>query len=179
MEDVDWAVGKRDDEHAGSADPQVAARYQGLARVTFSGLLNALDGVVATEERLIFMTTNRIDLLPPVMIRPGRIDIQAHIGAATKLQAKRMFIRFFPESEDAEAQKFADIVITKNIPISMADLQGFFLFFKHDKNSLMVQAPSFLQGMAGTTPHNVERIISQQAPQEESPETKKRFQAAY
>lgn len=29
--------------------------------VTFSGLLNALDGVVATEERLIFMTTNHIE----------------------------------------------------------------------------------------------------------------------
>ena len=37
LEDVDWAVGQRDNEHSGSADPQVAARYQGLARVTFSG----------------------------------------------------------------------------------------------------------------------------------------------
>ena len=60
---------------------------------------------------------------------------KAHIGAATQLQAKRMFIRFFPDSADDEAQKFADIVITKNVPISMADLQGFFLFFKHDKDS--------------------------------------------
>lgn len=28
--------------------------------VTFSGLLNALDGVVATEERIVFMTTNHL-----------------------------------------------------------------------------------------------------------------------
>ena len=43
---------------------------------TFSGLLNALDGVVATEERIIFMTTNHIQRLPPVLIRPGRIDFK-------------------------------------------------------------------------------------------------------
>ena len=47
---------------------------------TFSGLLNALDGVVATEERLIFMTTNHIARLPPVLIRPGRIDLRVSDG---------------------------------------------------------------------------------------------------
>lgn len=38
-----------------------AARYQGMSRVTLSGLLNTLDGVASTEARIVFMTTNYID----------------------------------------------------------------------------------------------------------------------
>ena len=35
--------------------------YQGLSRLTLSGLLNALDGVASAEARVIFMTTNYVD----------------------------------------------------------------------------------------------------------------------
>lgn len=40
------------------ADPGM---YQGMGHLTFSGLLNALDGVASAEARIIFMTTNYID----------------------------------------------------------------------------------------------------------------------
>ena len=39
-------------------DPMV---YEGMGTLTYSGLLNALDGVASTEARIIFMTTNHID----------------------------------------------------------------------------------------------------------------------
>ena len=39
----------------------VKAAYEGLSRVTFSGLLNALDGVASTEARVLFMTTNYLE----------------------------------------------------------------------------------------------------------------------
>lgn len=35
--------------------------FQGMGRLTFSGLLNALDGVASSEARIVFMTTNFID----------------------------------------------------------------------------------------------------------------------
>ena len=38
-----------------------ATAFQGMSRLTFSGLLNALDGVASTEARIVFMTTNYID----------------------------------------------------------------------------------------------------------------------
>lgn len=41
-----------------SPDPAV---YQGMGCLTFSGLLNALDGVASSEARIIFMTTNYVD----------------------------------------------------------------------------------------------------------------------
>ena len=40
------------------ADPTA---YQGMGRLTFSGLLNALDGVASTEARIVFMTTNHLN----------------------------------------------------------------------------------------------------------------------
>jgi len=40
------------------SDPMV---YEGMGSLTYSGLLNALDGVASTEARITFMTTNHID----------------------------------------------------------------------------------------------------------------------
>ena len=42
--------------------------YQGLNRLTFSGLLNAIDGVTSTEGRIVFMTTNYVDRLDLTVI---------------------------------------------------------------------------------------------------------------
>uniref|UniRef100_A0A6I8MZY8 Mitochondrial chaperone BCS1 n=1 Tax=Ornithorhynchus anatinus TaxID=9258 RepID=A0A6I8MZY8_ORNAN len=55
LEDVDAAFLGRD---LAAENP---AAYQGLGRLTFSGLLNALDGVASSEARIIFMTTNHVD----------------------------------------------------------------------------------------------------------------------
>ncbi|KAF8921114.1 BCS1 N terminal-domain-containing protein [Mucidula mucida] len=62
IEDLDGAFNKRVQT---SSDG-----YQ--SSVTFSGVLNALDGVTSGEERILFMTTNHIERLDPALIRPGR-----------------------------------------------------------------------------------------------------------
>ena len=49
LEDVDGLFHKRHKEGGG--------------KLTFSGLLNALDGIASTDGRILFMTTNRILLL--------------------------------------------------------------------------------------------------------------------
>lgn len=41
-------------------------RYQGMGSLSFSGLLNALDGVVSSEARIVFMTTNHIERYKPI-----------------------------------------------------------------------------------------------------------------
>lgn len=58
----------------------VKSAYEGLNRVTFSGLLNCLDGVASTEARILFMTTNYLDRLDPALVRPGRVDVKEYIG---------------------------------------------------------------------------------------------------
>jgi mitochondrial chaperone BCS1 len=67
--------------------------------VSFSGLLNALDGVAAQEGRIIVLTTNHRDRLDPALIRPGRIDVAVELGLATADQARRLFLRFFPQGQ--------------------------------------------------------------------------------
>ena len=56
--------------------------------MTFSGLLNAIDGVTSTEGRIVFMTTNYIDRLDPALIRPGRVDYQEYIGYCSRYGKK-------------------------------------------------------------------------------------------
>jgi chaperone BCS1 len=101
--------------------------------LTFSGLLNALDGVASSEERILFMTTNHIDRLDPALIRPGRVDVKQLIDWATDDQIKRMFQRFYPDTGDA-AQEFVDSIrkgaISKHL--STAQLQGHFVLYRDD-----------------------------------------------
>ena len=65
------------------------------ARVTYSGLLNALDGVGAAESRLLFLTTNDVAALPPALVRPGRVDVRVPFGPADAAQARELFLRFY------------------------------------------------------------------------------------
>lgn len=58
--------------------------YEGLSRVTLSGLLNALDGVASAEDRIIFMTTNHVEHLDKALIRPGRVDVMQYFGNCTR-----------------------------------------------------------------------------------------------
>jgi chaperone BCS1 len=78
LEDVDAASVPR--EPIGNADFKA---YDGLTRVTMSGLLNALDGVASSEERVLFMTTNFLDRLDPALVRPGRVDVKQYFGNST------------------------------------------------------------------------------------------------
>ncbi|CAB4413218.1 unnamed protein product [Rhizophagus irregularis] len=73
LEDIDAAFTQK-------RQPTDQQGYQSM--VTFSGLLNALDGVASSEERIIFMTTNHVELLDKALIRPGRIDVKELLGDA-------------------------------------------------------------------------------------------------
>jgi len=64
--------------------------------LTFSGLLNALDGVCLRDGLIVIMTTNHIEKLDPALIRPGRIDFRLLLSWASYDQAKAAFEAFFP-----------------------------------------------------------------------------------
>lgn len=124
LEDIDAAFVSREE----AEDP----RFQGMGRVTLSGLLNTLDGVASTEARIVFMTTNYIDRLDPALIRPGRVDLKQLVGHATKHQLLQMYSRFYPELGPASAEEFATKALSFDRPISIAAVQGFFMVHKND-----------------------------------------------
>lgn len=91
--------------------------------VTFSGLLNAIDGVAAQEGRILVMTTNHKSRLDEALIRPGRADVHQYIDYADATQAKRMFLRFYPD-EDELAEEFTTKLPSQGIAV--AALQNHF-----------------------------------------------------
>ncbi|XP_022098046.1 mitochondrial chaperone BCS1-like [Acanthaster planci] len=129
LEDIDAAFVSREDSND--------AKYQGMGRVTLSGLLNTLDGVASTEARIVFMTTNYIERLDPALIRPGRVDYKAHIGYATQHQLRQMFYRFYPELDVSAAEEFAVRAVEFKRPISIAAVQGFFMMHKSDGHAVL------------------------------------------
>lgn len=116
--------------------------------MTFSGFLNALDGVASGEERIIFMTTNHVEKLDPALIRPGRVDLMEHIDDASPEQARRLFERFFGDSNsdlpDAEPElskllgKIVEEEMANGRRISMAALQG--LFIRQNAHEALAQS---------------------------------------
>jgi mitochondrial chaperone BCS1 len=68
--------------------------------ISFSGLLNALDGVGAQEGRIIVLTTNHRDKLDAALIRPGRIDVEEELGLATAKQLTQLMLRFHPTADE-------------------------------------------------------------------------------
>lgn len=97
---------------------------EGRARaggVTFAGLLNAIDGVISGEGRILFMTTNRVLELDPALIRPGRCDIHEEILDATEEQAARMFLKFFPNS--TRAAEFGKLGVGYGMSVLQGHLQ--------------------------------------------------------
>ena len=90
--------------------------------------------MTSTEGRILFMTTNYVDRLDPALIRPGRVDVKHYIGHVDAVSAKTMFLRFYPGVSEELATKFAEEVVALDVPVSAAQLQGFFMFFKRDPN---------------------------------------------
>lgn len=73
--------------------------YEGLSRVTLSGLLNAIDGVASSEDRVIFMTTNHVERLDSALIRPGRVDVKQFFGNCTPKMLERVMNCALPYTE--------------------------------------------------------------------------------
>ena len=76
--------------------------------VSFSGLLNALDGVAAQEGRIVVLTTNHRERLDAALIRPGRIDVEVELGMATAAQLRGLLLRFHPDAADLAVRLAAD-----------------------------------------------------------------------
>ncbi|KAJ7405245.1 Mitochondrial chaperone BCS1 [Willisornis vidua] len=138
LEDVDAAFISRD---LAAENP---AAYQGMGRLTFSGLLNALDGVASTEARIVFMTTNYVDRLDPALVRPGRVDLKQYMGHCSRWQLSCMFQRFYPEQPLAAAEQFAEQALAVSKQISAAQVQGHFMLYKMDPEGAILNISSIL-----------------------------------
>ena len=111
LEDVDACGVTREGDRASAttaaattpSKPDDAASTDTKAKVTFSGLLNAIDGVASKEGRLLIMTTNHHSRLDEALIRPGRIDIQVRFDYADAEIVHNLFRALYDVSDEDKA----------------------------------------------------------------------------
>jgi hypothetical protein len=140
IEDIDVAFPvKRTDKVAKSAAGQIANK---MSTLTMSGFLNAMDGMLAPEGKILFLTTNHIENLDPALIRPGRVDRVITMSYATKEQIAKMCDRFLGE-EHKDLKELVIQMVPENY-VSMAELQSLFIRCKSDYTKLREQVFLFV-----------------------------------
>lgn len=78
--------------------------------LTFSGLLNALDGIANRDGQIFMITTNHIDRLDSALIRPGRVDVRVSFPAhVTSEQVRGIFLHFYPGEMESANRFTAEI----------------------------------------------------------------------
>ena len=87
---------------------QQRSKADSAVKVSYSGFINALDGVAAHEGSVVFLTTNHPHLIDEAAIRSGRVDFRLELGACDRDQLERMFLKFFDNA--AAASKFCAVV---------------------------------------------------------------------
>jgi chaperone BCS1 len=147
LEDVDAAFSNRRTQSDDDG-------YRG-ANVTFSGLLNALDGVASAEERIVFLTTNHVERLDEALVRPGRVDMTVRLGEVSRYQVGRLWDRFYEDldTNGAHRKLFLDRLqelglvedenghkADRSRNTSAAALQGLFLYNKGDMEGAIAMA---------------------------------------
>lgn len=120
MEDVDACFSGRDNKIAHS-------------KITFSGLLNALDGVGSSFGQIFILTTNIKDQLDPALIRCGRVDVKVEFFHAVDEQCIKMWKSFYPHSSEELSESFVSSLREKlaGREINTASLQHFFVVNMH------------------------------------------------
>jgi chaperone BCS1 len=146
LEDVDAAFKSRESDETGDKN-HLAFGGSGCSKVTFRGLLNALDGVASTEGRIIFITTNYKEKLDPALIRPGRTDVKVLVDYPNATCIEKMFKRFYTECNDELVQAFVKTVISMEKKVSMAAIQGLFLMFKEQPEEAIGNAEDYFNDM--------------------------------
>jgi chaperone BCS1 len=91
-----------------------------------------LDGFSAPENVLFVMTSNRVEVLDPALLRPGRIDYKLYMGQADDRQKIELYKRFFPEAEEVAAELFVETHPAE----TMAEFQGLLLKVEQDCTEL-------------------------------------------
>lgn len=114
--------------------------------LTLSGLLNALQGVVALDDVMVFMTTNHPELLDPALIRSSRVDCKYEIGKMQSPQIHEYIRNMYPDTPVNHTIEFE--------PLPGADVQTAFL--EHPRN--VAEFVTMLGGKPSSQPQTLRSV---------------------
>ncbi|GHU66820.1 hypothetical protein FACS189447_08350 [Spirochaetia bacterium] len=123
IEDVDVNMQVHKREEMSETDEQTDKTP---SQISLSEILNALDGIISVPGRVLFLTTNHIEVLDKAFIRPGRIDLSINISYAS-VEAFKAFVKvFYAESLESNTLTLLDEV--RQIQnVTIAQLQNDFM----------------------------------------------------
>lgn len=127
--------------------------------ISLSCLLNVIDGLVAHEGRVLFMTTNFPEKLDAALVRAGRVDMKVHLELATRTQIQELFVKMYGDVRDAEnftdaakekkqqelqalAEEFAAKV--KERYFAPAEIQGFLLVRRREPKQAIEEVEAWM-----------------------------------
>jgi chaperone BCS1 len=73
--------------------------------ITLSSLLNVLDGVAASEGRILVMTTNHPEKLDDALLRAGRVDMQIEFRLAISEDVENLYKSIYSVSKEARVRQ--------------------------------------------------------------------------
>ena len=97
---------------------------EGHEKLTLSGLLNIMDGILETPGRIIIMTSNFPDRLDSALIRPGRIDLKVTFPYCDGLMIIELIEKFYNisltekeknEINDCKLEQMTPAEVTKTL----------------------------------------------------------------
>lgn len=102
--------------------------------VSFSCILNFLDGVYSKDDLVTIITTNHLEVLDKAIIRPMRIDKIIHFTYCSKYQYTKIFEKFFPDKDDLIKDIYK---IIKNKKFTTSMLQNWLIKFLYEPDKLL------------------------------------------
>ncbi len=93
LEDIDTysVTSERSSEDTTNSDKNCK-----LFGITLSGLLNAIDGIISSDGRILIATTNHIKKLDGALVRKGRFNISIELSYLTDECFIEFFNKFYP-----------------------------------------------------------------------------------
>ena len=101
---------------------------EGASNLTFSGVINLLDGLSCPFGQIIIMTTNHYERLDHAMVRDSRIDKIMEIKKPGRKELAIIFKSFYSESSKEQQAIFCDYLLP--LKPSMASVQTIFVEYR-------------------------------------------------
>lgn len=105
--------------------------------LTFTGLLNGLDGIGNAIGQLFVLSTNHLERLDPALIRSGRVDRKFEFSYCTDEALQLMLSRFYPETTLGD--EFVAAIRAKTDAVTAADLQQAFIANMNNSDKQLVE----------------------------------------
>jgi hypothetical protein len=103
IEDIDSNNITHSKKESSSKEAKISTRINKNGTIeqiefTLDQILNCWDGMLASEGRILFITTNHPEKIDSVLLRPGRIDIREEIGYVEQESLSRFCESFYEKT---------------------------------------------------------------------------------